>query len=238
MLTGMMKTVSISFSAAAAALAAMSLSVVSSASAEPVKATLKGDARHAAHGAPPNARQRVARISCSSGDYRKQVCRLDVGFAVRDARLIRQHSNADCDRGEDWGLQADGLWVAHGCRGEFEVSGRAYKGNGRGYGGDDYSRRDTPYHNRHAGADMHNARHEASDAAIAACAREGAYRAWDRGRYSAQYTEIPYVRFGDRSRVRVIGDMQTLGARGFRRVRTNCLVIKGRVAEFGVERLR
>lgn len=43
----------------------------------------------------------------------------------RDAELVRQESKGACTRGRSWGMDRQGLWVDHGCRGQFaEVRGR------------------------------------------------------------------------------------------------------------------
>lgn len=42
-------------------------------------------------------------------------------------QLVRQVSRAPCVEGNSWGRERDGVWVAQGCRAEFEVSGRGWR---------------------------------------------------------------------------------------------------------------
>lgn len=57
-------------------------------------------------------------IRCESRNGRIQYC--DIGF-VREVRLQRQLSRGQCLEGQSWGWGRHGLWVSHGCRGEFVV---------------------------------------------------------------------------------------------------------------------
>lgn len=77
-------------------------------------------------------------VTCSSDDMRRHYCEIGGGG---DARLHKQHSDAECREGYSWGVDRRGLWVDHGCRAEFEVSARRdrWQGNGghgenNGYG--------------------------------------------------------------------------------------------------------
>ncbi|TCV93919.1 DUF3011 family protein [Luteibacter rhizovicinus] len=54
-------------------------------------------------------------IHCDSNGGRFTRC--DVPW--RDAELVRQDSNAPCERGRSWGMDRQGLWVDKGCRGQF-----------------------------------------------------------------------------------------------------------------------
>ena len=65
-------------------------------------------------------------VECRSSNYAFQRCQVP----WRDARLVRQISNTQCVRGQNWGVDRGGLWVDRGCAGRF-VDARG------GYGGDD-----------------------------------------------------------------------------------------------------
>ena len=52
-------------------------------------------------------------------------CRIDTRDGVR---LARQLSRADCERGRTWGVDRRGLWVSHGCRGQFVTGVRRNNG--------------------------------------------------------------------------------------------------------------
>jgi hypothetical protein len=66
-------------------------------------------------------------IRCESSDGRSRQCAVDPRGGVR---LVRQLSRSPCIEGRSWGVDRGGVWVAQGCRAEFEVG---YRGN-RGYG--------------------------------------------------------------------------------------------------------
>lgn len=66
---------------------------------------------------------RQIRLQCDSNQKRYQMCRVDVGPRGR-ARLVRQMSDARCTEGYSWGWNRAGVWVAHGCRGQFVVDRR------------------------------------------------------------------------------------------------------------------
>ncbi len=69
-------------------------------------------------------------VLCESFNDRENVC----GISPRsDVRLLRQKSRSPCIEGSSWGVDRRGLWVADGCRGEFEVL--RYGGH---YGGGQY----------------------------------------------------------------------------------------------------
>lgn len=59
-------------------------------------------------------------IVCESWQSRWAHCDADVTQTVR---LMRQRNNNDasCIRSQTWGTDATGIWVAGGCRGEFQV---------------------------------------------------------------------------------------------------------------------
>ena len=95
-------------------LAVVAMAVTMSAVSVPAHAQRYGDTR-----------------DCGSSDNRRGECR--VGW--RDARLIRQDSNADCIRGRTWGIDGGVLWVDRGCRGVFADAGGWGGGDRPGWGG-------------------------------------------------------------------------------------------------------
>lgn len=57
-------------------------------------------------------------VVCSSDDGAKHSCAAD----TRDgARLVKQRSSAPCKQGDSWGYDERGIWVDHGCSGEFAL---------------------------------------------------------------------------------------------------------------------
>jgi hypothetical protein len=72
----------------------------------------------------------IGKIVCESRDNRRRHCpaRLD-GYRMVLARTL---SRQPCDEGDSWGYDASGVWVDHGCRGEFEAIEQGY-GRGRPY---------------------------------------------------------------------------------------------------------
>ncbi len=62
-------------------------------------------------------------LQCDSNKKRYQLCQVDMGRNGR-ARLVRQMSDARCTEGYSWGWNRAGVWVAHGCRGQFVVDRR------------------------------------------------------------------------------------------------------------------
>jgi hypothetical protein len=54
-------------------------------------------------------------VDCESRDYHHTRCDVD----WRDARLVRQLSDTQCVRGQNWGIDRRGLWVDRGCAGRF-----------------------------------------------------------------------------------------------------------------------
>ena len=57
-------------------------------------------------------------VRCESNDRRTQECAAD---ARRGVRLVRQLSDTQCIEGRNWGYHPDRVWVAGGCRAEFEI---------------------------------------------------------------------------------------------------------------------
>lgn len=72
-------------------------------------------------------------LRCESIDERSRYCPADTRGGVA---LVHQRSRAACIPGRTWGFDRGGIWVAHGCRGEFAVGGPRYRDDrrhGRGY---------------------------------------------------------------------------------------------------------
>lgn len=70
---------------------------------------------------PTGAAAQQDRVRCQSDDYDRTYCQADTRGGVR---LIRQLSDADCVSGRTWGYDRRGIWVARGCRADFEVASR------------------------------------------------------------------------------------------------------------------
>lgn len=232
--------------ASAAALTASTLAAASPAFAEtaPLKVAPPSNvqlaASHDSRGHDSRDRDnrgRTALIDCGSGDYNSNTCRIRVGFNVVDARVYKQRSKSDCDRGEDWDLRGDRIWVRDGCRAVFEVSSTPYRDSRHDhrYAG----RRDqiwgqdgVRYDNGHA----MRIQHVQVRAAIETCERAAERIAWNRGRDGARYVGRPNVDVHRGGVILVTGDMKTWGERGPRYVDTHCAVKQGRVVDFGVRR--
>ena len=58
---------------------------------------------------------RAQTIACSS-DGTKKYCVVDT---TQGAHLVKQRSDAPCKQGESWGYDDKGVWVDHGCGGDF-----------------------------------------------------------------------------------------------------------------------
>lgn len=61
---------------------------------------------------------RKRQLRCESRGHGIDHCLIDIAGSVL---LTRQLSGRDCDLGESWGYDEKGIWVARGCRAEFEV---------------------------------------------------------------------------------------------------------------------
>jgi hypothetical protein len=60
-------------------------------------------------------------VHCASAQYRLNVC--STGTRIRNVRIYRQYSSADCVRGRTWGYDPRGtIWVDRGCRATFLVT--------------------------------------------------------------------------------------------------------------------
>jgi hypothetical protein len=70
----------------------------------------------------PGWNRRIS-LQCDSNKKKYQMCQVDVGRHGR-VRLGRQLSDANCVEGYSWGWNRAGVWVAHGCRGQFLVDRR------------------------------------------------------------------------------------------------------------------
>jgi len=70
----------------------------------------------------PDWNRRIS-LQCDSNQKKYQMCQVDVGRNGR-VRLGRQLSDARCTEGYSWGWNRAGVWVAHGCRGQFLVDRR------------------------------------------------------------------------------------------------------------------
>jgi hypothetical protein len=93
-----------------------------------------GEARH---GRPDNGRpgygpggwqpgpgwDRSIRLQCDSNKNKYQMCMVDVGRRGR-VQLVKRMSDARCTEGSSWGWNRAGVWVDHGCRGQFLVDRR------------------------------------------------------------------------------------------------------------------
>ncbi|MEP6898640.1 MAG: DUF3011 domain-containing protein [Rhodanobacter sp.] len=66
---------------------------------------------------------REIRLQCDSNKKRYQMCQVDVGRQGR-VRLANQMSDVRCTEGYSWGWNRAGVWVDHGCRGQFVVDRR------------------------------------------------------------------------------------------------------------------
>lgn len=76
-------------------------------------------------------------IRCESKDFQFQQCPVATDGQVR---LVRQISDTQCRRGQNWGYNERGIWVDNGCAAEFRVGGR-YVGSYRDRGDDRRERR-------------------------------------------------------------------------------------------------
>jgi hypothetical protein len=85
---------------------------------------------------PTGAAAQQERVRCQSDDYDRTYCQADTRGGVR---LVRQLSEADCVSGRTWGYDRRGIWVARGCRADFEVATR-YSRDDRDRNGRDWDR--------------------------------------------------------------------------------------------------
>ena len=66
---------------------------------------------------------RQIRLQCASHQNNYQMCQVDVGRRGR-VELVKRLSSARCSEGDSWGWNRAGVWVDHGCRGQFVVDRR------------------------------------------------------------------------------------------------------------------
>ena len=68
-------------------------------------------------------------LTCSSNDGGRHYCESDI---QGKATMTRQRSGSPCREGYSWGYDRQGLWVDHGCRADFQLTGRrsGYAGAG------------------------------------------------------------------------------------------------------------
>jgi hypothetical protein len=64
------------------------------------------------------AKAQTETVSCSSEDGNKKYCAADTKQGVQ---LAKQKSDAPCKQGESWGFDDRGIWVDHGCGGDFRL---------------------------------------------------------------------------------------------------------------------
>ena len=72
------------------------------------------------HGGGHNWDGRERTFTCKSQHYSYNHCSVPGGKA-RKIKLERQMSTASCIRGSSWGEDDYGVWVDHGCEGEFQA---------------------------------------------------------------------------------------------------------------------
>ena len=84
-------------------------------------------------------------IRCESVNSRTVYCDADTRYG---ARLLSQASRSACIEGRTWGWNTRGVWVANGCRGQFQLGGR---GNDDRYGYGTHDR--YPYDDRYGNND-------------------------------------------------------------------------------------
>ncbi|HUP45587.1 MAG TPA: DUF3011 domain-containing protein [Thermoanaerobaculia bacterium] len=80
-----------------------------------------GDARLVRTGMISSAPGVVPTLICESVNNEHQHCRADTRFGVT---MLRQLSDARCERDRSWGVDDVGVWVTNGCRAEFVLERR------------------------------------------------------------------------------------------------------------------
>jgi hypothetical protein len=172
-------------------------------------------------------------LHCSSDEYDTRTCIIPGPGRAVDVRVLRRTSSADCDRGKDWDVRDDRLWVRNGCRADFEillVRGEWRDGDlagGPGYGRDGDWR----------GRDHDRGRWEKPDfqTVQGACSRAAIDEAWRRGFYSAQYHNGPRLVEGVRG-YEMRGQVRLHDRRGFTYWESVCEWDRGRVGLFSYQR--
>jgi len=74
--------------------------------------------------------EETMQLTCSSEDGERHYCESDIQGR---ATMTRQRSGSPCREGYSWGYDQRGVWVDHGCRADFQLTGRR---SGRNFGGD------------------------------------------------------------------------------------------------------
>jgi len=65
-------------------------------------------------------REQTMQLTCASEDGGRHYCESDIqGQAV----MLRQRSGSPCREGYSWGNDRRGIWVDHGCRADFSLTG-------------------------------------------------------------------------------------------------------------------
>ncbi len=59
-------------------------------------------------------------LTCSSDDMGRHYCRANTSLGVQ---MVHQRSGSPCTQGYSWGYDGGGIWVDHGCRADFSLSG-------------------------------------------------------------------------------------------------------------------
>ena len=87
------------------------------------------------------------RVTCESKRTERQECRVPPGSRIR---LVRQISDNPCRPNDTYGQGQGYIWVAEGCRAEFEVTAPSYGGpGGPGGGGSTRLTCSSPINGRH-----------------------------------------------------------------------------------------
>ncbi|SRR5579883_11563 len=82
--------------------------------------TIAGAAGAQYYNPPPGpGYDRGQTVVCESQNGRTVRCNVP----WRDARIVQQISNSACVRGQTWGFDRGGIWVAQGCRARFAPAG-------------------------------------------------------------------------------------------------------------------
>jgi len=117
-----------------------------------------------------------SRVRCESIDRAYQYCRAST---AGQARLERNLSSTRCEQGVNWDVDARGVWVMEGCRGEFSV-GRGERGASIGTGVRSLSCTSPEYRYQHCRANTRGQVRIVRQRSNAACV-EG--RSWGHDRY-------------------------------------------------------
>jgi DUF3011 family protein len=65
--------------------------------------------------------EETMQLTCSSEDGDRHYCESDI---QGKATMTRQRSGSPCREGYSWGYDRRGVWVDHGCRADFQLTGR------------------------------------------------------------------------------------------------------------------